>query len=77
MMLKPSGSKLFCLLERGRDSLFRGCRSRFSQQIRQVLARGEGALEEARRQCDAQMDEGHALLRSDAVFRAECAPDYL
>ena len=38
-----------------------------------MLARGEGALEEARRQCDAQMDEGHTLLRSDDVFRVECA----
>lgn len=49
------------------------CR-RFSQQIRQVLARGEGALAEARAACYSQMDEAHAALASDAEFRAECVP---
>jgi hypothetical protein len=46
-------------------------RRRFSQQIRQVLARGEGALAEARPLCDSQMDDAHAMLASDPAFRAE------
>ena len=49
------------------------CRRRFSQQIRQVLARGEGALAEARPLCDSQMDDAHAMLASDPAFRAEWA----
>jgi hypothetical protein len=47
------------------------CCRRFSQQIRQVLARGEGALSDARAACDSQMDEAHAMLASDPGFRAE------
>lgn len=48
-------------------------RRRFSQHIRQVLARGEGALAEARPLCDSQMDDAHAMLASDPAFRAEWA----
>lgn len=38
-----------------------------------MLARGEGALAEARPLCDSQMDDAHAMLASDPAFRAEWA----
>lgn len=50
---------------------------KFSQQIRLVLGKGEGALAEGKRLCNEQMDKALEQLASDPDFCTECAPSSL